>query len=60
MFILPFVTVLREGLEAVIFAGGVSLGYPASAFPLPVFMGVLAGSTVGFLIYKWGSPWHWW
>jgi len=27
LFLLPFITVLREGLEAVVFVGGVSLGY---------------------------------
>ena len=52
MFVLPFVTVIREGLEAVVFAGGVSLGYPATAFPLPVLTGLLAGVAVGFIIYK--------
>ena len=52
MFLLPFITVLREGLEAVVFAGGVSLGYPASAFPLPVITGLAAGATVGFIIYR--------
>ncbi|KAK5007787.1 hypothetical protein LTR28_004829 [Elasticomyces elasticus] len=36
MFLLPFVTVLREGLEAVAFIGGVSLGLPAASFPLAV------------------------
>jgi high-affinity iron transporter len=52
MFWLPFVTVLREGLEAVIFIGGVGLSYPANAFPLPVVCGLLAGITVGFIMYK--------
>lgn len=52
LFILPFVTVLREGIEAVVFIGGVSLGFPASAFPLPVILGLLAGSSIGYLIYK--------
>lgn len=52
LFILPFITVLREGLEAVIFIGGVGLGEPASAFPLPVFTGLVAGCFVGWLIYK--------
>ena len=55
MFVLPFITVLREGLEAVVFTGGVSLGYPASAFPLPVITGVLAGSAIGFMIYKYAN-----
>jgi high-affinity iron transporter len=52
MFLLPFVTVLREGIEAVIFIGGVGLGLPASAFPLPVLSGLAAGCLVGYLIYK--------
>lgn len=52
MFLLPFVTVLREGLEAVVFIGGVSLSFPATAFPLPVFTGLLAGVAVGYLIYR--------
>lgn len=52
MFILPFVTVLREGLEAVVFIGGVSVSFPATAFPLPVVTGLLAGAIVGYLIYR--------
>lgn len=52
MFVLPFVTVLREGLESVVFIGGVSLSYPATAFPLPVVTGLLAGAAVGYLIYR--------
>lgn len=55
MFLLPFVTVLREGLEAVVYIGGVSLGYPATAFPLAVVCGLLAGSFIGYLIYRYGS-----
>lgn len=54
MFTLPFITVLREGLEAIVFIGGVSLGFPASAFPLPVIVGVAAGALISFLIYKYG------
>lgn len=52
MFLLPFVTVLREGLEAVIFIGGVGLGMPATAFPLAVICGLGAGILVGYLIYR--------
>jgi len=52
MFCLPFITVLREGLEAVIFIGGVGLGLPASSFPLAVVCGLAAGCLVGFLLYK--------
>lgn len=55
MFLLPFVTTMREGVEAVVFVGGVSLGYPATAFPLPVFTGVLTGLTCGYFIYRGGN-----
>jgi high-affinity iron transporter len=52
LFLLPFVTVLREGLEAVVFIGGVGLGLPAVAIPLPVITGLAAGVVAGYLIYK--------
>ena len=52
MFILPFITVVREGLEAVLFVGGVSLALPATAFPLPAILGFAIGCLVGYLIYK--------
>jgi len=52
MFILPFITVLREGLEAVVFIAGVSFQAPASSVPLPVVVGLAVGILVGYLIYK--------
>jgi len=52
MFMLPFITVVREGLEAVVFVAGVSFTAPASSVPLPVFVGLLAGSCVGYFIFK--------
>ena len=52
MFILPFVTVLREGLEAVVFISGISLGLPATSFPLPVVTGLGLGSLIGYFIYR--------
>jgi high-affinity iron transporter len=55
MFMLPFITILREGLEAIVFIGGVSLGLPASAIPLATVVGLLAGCAVGFLIYRFGN-----
>lgn len=55
MFILPFITVLREGLEAVVFVGGVGLSSPATAFPIPVITGLLAGALVGYLLYIGGT-----
>lgn len=55
MFILPFITTLREGLEAVVFVGGVGLNQPASSFPLPVVCGLIAGILVGVALYYFGS-----
>ncbi|KAK7208047.1 plasma membrane iron permease [Myxozyma melibiosi] len=55
MAILPLITVLREGVEAIVFVGGVSLTAPAKAFPLPVICGMLAGSAIGYLMYKGGD-----
>lgn len=52
MFLLPFITVLREGLEAVVFIGGVSLGLPAESIPLAAITGIAAGCLIGFFIYK--------
>ena len=52
MFLLPFITVLREGLEAVVFIGGVGLGLPAESFPLAVLCGLGAGALIGYLIYR--------
>lgn len=52
MFLLPFITVLREGLEAIVFIGGVGLGSPASSFPLAVVCGLGGGALIGFFIYK--------
>lgn len=54
MFLLPFITVLREGLEAVVFVAGAGIttqGSRATAYPLPVFVGLLAGAAVGFLLF---------
>lgn len=58
MFVLPFITVLREGLEAVVFVGGVSLSEPATAFPLAVVVGIICGIVVGYFIYKYSLLLH--
>ena len=52
MFILPLVTVLREGIEAVVFIAGVSFSASPTSIPLPVVIGILAGSIIGYIIYK--------
>ncbi|KAJ3362718.1 high-affinity iron permease [Kappamyces sp. JEL0680] len=51
-FWIPFVTVLREGLEAVLLIGGVSFGEPPSSIPLAAVTGVLVGCLIGYLIHR--------
>jgi len=55
LFILPLITVLREGLEAVIFVGGVSLGLPATSIPIAAIVGIVCGLVIGFFIYEFAS-----
>ncbi|KAG7097627.1 hypothetical protein E1B28_004959 [Marasmius oreades] len=55
LFILPLITVLREGIEAIIFVGGVSLGEPATAIPIATIVGLICGCVCGFLIYQFAS-----
>ncbi|GAV55982.1 hypothetical protein ZYGR_0AZ01540 [Zygosaccharomyces rouxii] len=54
MFLLPFITVLREGLEAVVFVAGAGIttaNAKGTSYPLPVFVGLIAGVAVGLLLY---------
>ena len=44
-------TVLREGLEAVIFLGGVSLGQEAKSIPIAAIVGLLCGFSIGLVIW---------
>lgn len=55
LFLLPLVTVLREGLEAVVFIGGVTFTEDPKAIPLAVVAGVTLGLLIGFLIYRGGN-----
>ncbi|KZT68414.1 iron permease FTR1 [Daedalea quercina L-15889] len=55
LFILPMITVLREGMEAIVFVGGVSLGQQATSIPIAAIVGLICGLVVGFLIYTFAS-----
>ncbi|KAI0263016.1 iron permease FTR1/Fip1/EfeU [Gloeopeniophorella convolvens] len=55
LFLLPLITVLREGMEAVIFVGGVSLGQSATSIPIAAIVGLVCGLICGFLIYAFAS-----
>lgn len=52
MFALPCITVLREGIEGIVFVAGVSFSAPASAVPLPVILGLTLGGLVGYALYR--------
>lgn len=52
MFFVPFITVVREGLEAIVFIAGVSFSSPATAVPLAVVVGLIAGCAIGYILYK--------
>ncbi|PWZ02945.1 high affinity iron permease, partial [Testicularia cyperi] len=55
LFMIPLVTTLREGLEGVVFIGGVSLGLPATSIPLPAIVGLAVGLLIGYLIFRSGK-----
>ncbi|KAI8634434.1 iron permease FTR1 family protein [Xylariaceae sp. FL1651] len=55
MFVLPFITVLREGIEAIVFIAGVSFSAPVTAVPLPVVVGLAVGGIVGYILYRGGT-----
>ncbi len=55
MGILPFVTTLREGLEAVVFVGGIGVNQPFTAFPLAIISALALGSIIGVSLYKGGN-----
>lgn len=52
MFVLPLITVLREGIEAIVFVAGVSFSVSATSVPLPVVVGLIVGCIVGYALYK--------
>lgn len=52
LVILPLSVVLREGVEAVIFLGGIGLNDPGTSLPIPAIVGACCGIIVGYLLYK--------
>ncbi|RLV91652.1 Iron transporter FTH1 [Spathaspora sp. JA1] len=53
--ILPLVTTLREGLEAVVFVGGIGMSQPPSSLPLAIISGITLGSIIGYILYRGGN-----
>jgi high-affinity iron transporter len=58
---IPLLTVLREGLEAMVFLGGVAISEPPTAIPAAAIAGLLGGLFVGYLVHLGGSKvaLHW-
>jgi len=52
IFFLPFITSLREGLEAVVFLGGVGVDSPVSSLPLSMILTSLISFSIGRFFYK--------
>lgn len=57
MFILPFVTTLREGLEAIVFVGGIGINDNTSLASIfnSVVLAVAIGSVIGVALYRSGN-----
>lgn len=55
IFYLTFSTVIREGLETIIFFTGTGAAYPAASLPIPAVTGAITGTLCGLLLYKVGG-----
>lgn len=53
--ILPLITTLREGLEAVVFVGGIGMSQPLTTIPLSIISGIAFGAIIGYVLYKGGN-----
>lgn len=54
-FILPFITALREGLEAVVFVGGVGLDQPLSSIPLSMVSAACISCVFGYFFFRYSG-----
>ncbi|KAI3405749.2 FTH1 [Candida oxycetoniae] len=57
MLILPFVTTLREGLEAIVFIGGIGINEETSMWAIAnsAISAIIMGFLVGFVLYRSGN-----
>ena len=57
MFILPFVTTLREGLEAIAVIGGIGINENTSVMALvnAAVLAIMLGILVGAILYRYGN-----
>ena len=54
-FILPFITTLREGLEAVVFIGGIGIDQPLSSIPLSMVLATSISTVFGIFFFRYSS-----
>ncbi|KAK2008338.1 iron permease FTR1 family protein [Colletotrichum eremochloae] len=52
LFLLPFITVLREGFEGVLFIAGVGVSETAASIAASAVLGLALGAVVGYFIYR--------
>lgn len=55
LMVLPMVTLLREGLEAIFVISGVSASEPVSSLPLSIILAFTIGTLIGVTLYKGGN-----
>lgn len=57
MFILPFITTLREGLEAIVFIGGIGINENTTVWSIvnSAVLAIVIGSSCGVVLYKSGN-----
>ncbi|KAJ3240664.1 high-affinity iron permease [Chytriomyces hyalinus] len=54
-FWVPLVTILREGIEGMIFLGGISITEDPGNIPIAAVVGVAAGCLIGWLVFRAGN-----
>lgn len=57
MFLLPFITTMREGLEAIVFVGGIGLNEDTLAIAVLVssVAALVVGTAIGLVLYRLGN-----
>lgn len=57
MLILPFITTLREGMEAIVFIGGIGINddTTSTSIIMSALLGIIIGTLVGVILYKTGN-----
>ncbi|KAI8840929.1 iron permease FTR1/Fip1/EfeU [Chytridium lagenaria] len=55
MIVIPFITVLREGLEGIVFLAGIAVTEDPGTIPIPAIVGLACGMIIGFILYRSGN-----